>query len=150
MANLRFLGNVTHGGIRILGKQIKDNKEVFGGSIVDLETDTRGLKAVAQGLVDRGFAEFTNDAPTHTLTVVNAAQEAHAVGEAGGSAPQADSLKRNLAFQKEVAKDKAASVEKAQAPLPPPVQTNASPAPAPVAAGQPSAAEVAAAAAAAA
>lgn len=74
MANLELLRNVTHRGIIV--KQ---------GMIVS------GLAEVAQDLIDRGLARATDAAATHTVSLVNAAQEATALGSTdGGQKPNAE------------------------------------------------------------
>lgn len=120
MANLQIDSTVLHNGTLIPGRKIENNQVVFPGAVIDLEADTRGLKAVAQDLIDRGIAHETSEPATHTLTLVNAAQEAMPINAPAGSAsaPIADSLKRNLAFQKDLAAQKQAQVQPAQSQAP--------------------------------
>lgn len=94
--NLHFIKNVTHNGIQFLGQQIRDNKVVFDGMVVDLTQDTRGLKDVAQSLVDRKLAEYTDAPATHSSNFVNGAQEAVPVDAAlgSGASPAADAVRQ--------------------------------------------------------
>lgn len=140
MSNLKFLGNVTHNGIQFLAyraAKTNDNGKVTEpeqpAMVVDLENDSRGLKEVAQGLVDRGLAEYTNDPVTHSSSFVDQAQSAipiNAPGNAGGT-PVADQVKARENLQK----------QKQPENNPAPPQASAPSTPAPVA-GQPSAAEI--------
>ena len=101
MSNLKFLQNIMHNGIIFKGSQAAQKNDVGlvtkpaqPPMVVDLETDVRGLKAVAQSLIERGAAETTTDPATHSANFVNAAQEALPLGTKG-SAPTADAVKQN-------------------------------------------------------
>ncbi|HVB24112.1 MAG TPA: hypothetical protein VNG51_19395 [Ktedonobacteraceae bacterium] len=85
MANLKFLSNVTHQGRLFSGPVIKDNIQLSEGMIVDLERDATGLKDIAQNLIDRKLATYTNDSATHTSAVVGADQHALPVDAPSGS-----------------------------------------------------------------
>jgi len=156
MANLAFDKPVMHTGIIIPGTKTHIDEKtqhvtVTPGAVVDLDTDSRGLRAVAQSLVDRGMAHFTSDAATHTLAIIDASQQAMPLGSAGGTAPIADSVKQHLDNQHQVAaaKEAAASQQMAQVQgqtVAPQVQHPAAPAPVEPE-KQPTPAEVAAAAA---
>lgn len=138
MANLQFLRNVTHGGRLLLGPVVKDNIEQAPGMIVDLGSDLTGLSGVAQDLCDRKLARYTNDAATHTTTMVGPDGVTALAIDAAPGAGRAPAIKSTAVPQPDGFPQKAAP--QAQAPQAPAQQQQAK---------QPTAAEVAAAAAAA-
>lgn len=116
MANLQFDQTTMHTGVIIPGHKVTvddvtGRATVTEGAIIDLETDTRGLKAVAPSLVDRGMAHYTNSPATHTLALVTPSQEAMPKdAPAGvGTAPVADSVRENMAAQHRLAMEKEAA-----------------------------------------
>lgn len=151
MGNLQFLTNVTHNGVIFKGTQVTTDKtgaqRVIPGVIVDLEADTRGLKAVKQNLIDRGLAKETNDPATHTSNFVSQSQEAIPVASASGAgqSPSADTIRQQDEQRKQQEADKARSAaEVKQAEL---QKAQADAAKANAAAGQPTPEQIAAAAA---
>lgn len=123
MTNLRFKQTAMHTGIIIPGNkavvdEVTGRVTVTEGAIINLDEDNRGLKVVAQSLVDRDIAEFTNSPATHTLALVTPAQEAMPKNapEGTGTLPVADSVQKHLENQHRLAiqKDMAASQQQAQ------------------------------------
>lgn len=111
---LKFKTNVMHNGVLFDGVQIKDNLMVHDGMVVDLRADTRGLAGeVADNLVARGLAEYTNGPATHTSNIVAADQKAIPVSAPSGSgfAPAADTIKA----QDQQRAERAAQVAKEEA-----------------------------------
>lgn len=122
MAHIEFLQNVTHNGVVIPA----------GAIISDIERD---LKEVAQGLIDRGLAVFTEKATTHTASIVGGDQYALPHAEASkGSAPTAN---------QQIAKDEQARQTQAGQVAGNPEVHNPTVNNAPIAPTQPTAAEVA-------
>jgi len=121
MANLQFLTNVTHDGVIFKGTQIVTDKQgiqkVIEGVIVDLEVDTRHLKDVAENLIDRGLAKFTNNPATHTSNFVSQSQEAIPINAATGTglAPEADTIHAQDEQRKQEEATKAAADAAAKA-----------------------------------
>lgn len=123
MGNLQFLTNVTHNGVIFKGPQIKDNKLVAEGMVVDLSKDTRGLSEVANDLIERGLARTTTEPATHSSVLVNNAQEAIPVDAPQGSAEAPASDPINSSNPVKTDEQKAAEKAKLDEQNPPPPST---------------------------
>ena len=88
MPNIKFLDNVVHHGILLKKGMIVDGSE-------------QGLGAVVQNLIDRKLVEPTDEAATHTATLVDGGQQAMPRSSSvGGQAPNAaDDAARKAAAQ---------------------------------------------------
>jgi hypothetical protein len=87
MPNLEMLDHVVHMGINIKKGMVVDSSQN------GLDSTAPGLtESIAQNLISRGLAKETSTTPTHTLTLVNGAQEPLPV-----TAPAGSGQKPNLA-----------------------------------------------------
>jgi len=133
--NLKFLSNVMHNGIIFKAAQPEKKNEAglvtspaIPAMVVDLDQDARGLKQLADSLIDRGLVEKTSDPATHSSNFVNAAQEAVPLGTSG-VAPSADAVKKQQeAFKSRMAAEQPVTqgqMQQPPAPQPPAEQPTA-------------------------